>query len=919
MVTLCIGVVGRQDELARLAAFLTAAESSAQALVVDGEAGIGKSTLFEATLAEARGRGFAVFWCRPAVAETVFSFAALADLLEAVLPQGLERLPAPQRRALAAALLLEEVEGPPPEEHAIAVATLALLREERRASLLIALDDVQWLDAPSASVLAYAVRRLAAGPVAILVARRTNGQAGIPLGLDRAFPDERLQRLQLGALSVGATHRLLRERLGLALPRPGLTRLHEIAGGNPFYALELARALQRGAINLEAGERLPLTLDALVHDRLAALAAETRTALALAAAAAHPTVEIADAGALAPALAAQVIELDGNAIRFTHPLLASAAYAAASPDERRGLHRRLAELAEEDEERARHLALAADGPDATVAAALEHAAAGARARGAPAAAAGFFEQAARLTPADAPAEMRRRRIAAAFHHFESGDSPRAKRVLGELVEELPAGPERALALARLARVRSFEDILAAANLFLQAADEAGEDEVVRALAHEGACSTLFRLRERLADAVEHGKAAARLARAHGNAALEAEALSIQALTEAIMGREQASETMRAALEQRSATERLRVLGRPELHAAVVEMWTDRLDESRAHYLASLVAAGEIGDESSLPYILVLLAQAECVLGDFEAAALHADEGYERAEQSRQESVQAYLLAARALADAHLGRVEAARAAADEALQLAERTAGRPAEHIARWALGLLELSLGSPAETVRVVEPLVAFARAERMDEPGATRFATDLIEALVVLERQEEAEVALAWYEGNARRLSRHSCLAASARCRALLHAARGELPAATAELERALEEHRRYDLPFDRARTLLACGATSRRVKQKRAAREALEQALSIFEELRAPLWAGKARAELARIGGRTAFHESLTPTERRVAELAAEGKTNREVAATLFVTVKAVEATLTRAYAKLGIRRRGELAGRLARGDL
>ncbi len=170
-----------------LAAFLAAGRESPQALVLDGEAGIGKTTLFEAAVGDAREQGFAVFSCRPAGAEAAFSFAALADLLRPVLPEGLGRLPLPQRRALSAALLLEDVEGSAPDERAIAFAVFQLLSEHGGGSLFVAVDDVQWLDAASASVLAFAVRRLAAAPVAVLVARRASGEEAAPLGLERAF------------------------------------------------------------------------------------------------------------------------------------------------------------------------------------------------------------------------------------------------------------------------------------------------------------------------------------------------------------------------------------------------------------------------------------------------------------------------------------------------------------------------------------------------------------------------------------------------------------------------------------------------------------------------------------------------------------------------------------------------------------
>jgi DNA-binding CsgD family transcriptional regulator len=187
-------------------------------------------------------------------------------------------------------------------------------------------------------------------------------------------------------------------------------------------------------------------------------------------------------------------------------------------------------------------------------------------------------------------------------------------------------------------------------------------------------------------------------------------------------------------------------------------------------------------------------------------------------------------------------------------------------------------------------------------------------LEALIAVGELEEAERKLEPWEKRARTLDRSWALAITARCRALLLATRGDLVGAQAGFERALVEHARTQDPFQHARTLLAQGITQRRAKQRGAARLSLEQALEIFERLGARLWAEKATSELARIGGRTSSRGELTEAERRIAALVAEGRTNREVAAALFVTEHTVEGALTRAYRKLGVRSRAELAHRL-----
>ena len=202
------------------------------------------------------------------------------------------------------------------------------------------------------------------------------------------------------------------------------------------------------------------------------------------------------------------------------------------------------------------------------------------------------------------------------------------------------------------------------------------------------------------------------------------------------------------------------------------------------------------------------------------------------------------------------------------------------------------------------------------MLEPGTRLELGDLLEALIATGQLDEADDILATWEPRAGALDRAWALAILARGRALLLAARGDLEGAFASFERALCEHARSTDPFHHARTLLALGRTQRRAKQRGAARATLDDALARFERLGAPLWAEQTRAELARIGGRAPSRGELTEAERRIARLVAEGSTNREVAAALFLTEHSVETALTRIYRKLGVRsRRSSLRGLLA----
>ena len=919
-------IVGRDAELASLRAFLTSASEGAAALVLQGEAGVGKTTLWTAGLEEAGNRGLRVLEARPAESETALSFSGLGDLLDPVLDEALAHLPAGQKRALSRALVLEEDDGPALDGHAVGVAVLGAVRALAEAApLVVAIDDVQWLDAASSAAFAYAARRLRAERVGVLMACRAPLESTLLAELRRSLPSDRFSNLEVGPFDIGALHHVVHDHLGVALPRPLLSEVHEASGGNPFYALEIVRTLRRTSASVEAGQPLPVpeSLHDLVHDRLLALPPDSRDYLLAAAAHAHPTTTVVEAASgvsrhagLTPALESRIVKLDGDRIRFTHPLLAAGAYAAADPVRRAEIHARLAELLEDPEARAWQLAASVEEPDEAVAAVLEEAARHARARGAPRPAALLLDRASGLTPRDHPDDACRRAVDAAYLHYESGDSSRAEVQLRDVVAELAPGWNRARALVRLARVRAYEALDEAVELFLQAAEEAEGDRELLAVAHEGVGFCLWRLYERLDEALEHADLAARLALELGNEALAGEALGTRLVAELLLGRETAAATAALALAQQPAATELRVLAQPRSSIAMDYLgWIDELERARDEMVELLRRASELGDESSPPFVLAHLSLVECDLGELDSACAHALEGQEAAEQSGQRATFAFNLALEGLIEAQRGNEQRARAAALRALSFTPETAGRQAEFVATRALGHLELVAGDPAAAVERVEPLLRFVQSEAIVEPCAIRFVVDYIEALIELGRREEGVERLDWYEGNARRLGRVSALASCARCRGLLAAQAGELDQAIAAYGEALEWHAKVELPLDRGRTLLALGAAQRRAKRRREARETLEEALGIFGRIGAALWADRTRAELRRISGRAATPGALTPAEERVASLVAEGKTNREVAAAFFLSERTVEGHLSHVFGKLGVRSRTELARELA----
>jgi hypothetical protein len=480
-----IVVLGREQEQEHIAQFLGEIPHGPAILLIEGEAGIGKTTLWEFGVEAALDRGYEVLVTRAGEAETKLAYTALGDLLWPAAGAVIAELPDPQRKALEAALLLADRPLPAPDQRAVSLAALAALRALAEAGpTLLALDDLQWLDVPSARVMGFVVRRLRHERVAVLASIRLGGREGDPLGLRTALPQHPARRIPVGPMPAEAMGHLIRARVGAALAHPVIHKVHQAAGGNPFFALEVARELALRGVP-EAGEALPIPDDlrVLLKERLEALPAATRAALLTAAATTRPTEPLVQAasglggraaGELARAARGGIVGLEGDAIRFTHPLLASTLYGMARAAERRAVHRRLAEHVDDTEERARHLALGTAAPNAKVAAELDEAARLASARGAPQSAAELSELAAKLTlPADGDAVLRRK-VQSAEHHFNAGDNGRAWALLEEAIQLAEPGQARARILFRSAGV-SWMDMHRVQGRCERALAEAGDD------------------------------------------------------------------------------------------------------------------------------------------------------------------------------------------------------------------------------------------------------------------------------------------------------------------------------------------------------------------------------------------------------------------------------------------------------------
>jgi DNA-binding CsgD family transcriptional regulator len=919
-----VNLVGREHELAVLQSFLQP-RAEPRVLVIEGDAGIGKTTLWEAGVRLAADAGHRVLKCGPALAEAQLSFAAISDLLATVLDDALPALAPPQRYALEVALLLQEADGSPPDVRALAGAFLGAVAYAAASSpVLLAIDDVQWLDAPSRTVLEFALRRLGAEPVRLLVSRRGT-DTELPLGLGRALAPGQIELLSLPALRMGAVHRLLQARLGSTLSRPVLRQLHAASGGNPFYALELGRALQRRGFKPPPGELLPVpeTLQLLVQERVSALPERVRRLLELVAAMFYR--RLADVrklahedrldGAIDEAIAAGVLQLEGARLDFSHPLLASGVYAVIGPQRRRELHLRMAAEWSGDEAHALHLALAVDEPDREAADELARSAARALARGASDTAGRLAERAALLTPAEQADVRGRRTIEAADHYIVAGAPGHAHALLSELVEHMQPGLVRAQALSLLSWSFPDADLAVAARLGEQALAEGTDDPQLLAITHLR-LGVIEEIRG-LADAsTGHRRAALGLAEQLGDPALLANAL-------AAVGYQQTMRLARVTNESRRAVELEQSLGgflghaSPSISLGQVLMYTDALDQARTVLQDALARAAAAGHEDARAHCVFHLADLERRAGNWDRALVLSDEARELSAQSGNEQEYASSLVVGALLDAGMGRVEQAREAAAAGLAAAERIGDQIFAIHHRGVLGFVELSVGDPQAAHEWLAPSTDALVQREVAEISIYPVIQNEIEAVVAIGALDRAERLVAHLEQLAARTGRSWTLAIAGRGRGLILAAEGELDPARASLHAALAAHDEVRQPFELARTLLIIGGLERRAKQKRASRDALERAVAIFTKLPAPLWLAKADAELARLGLRP-VDGGLTETEAKIAELAAAGLTNPEIAAAAFVSRKTVEANLSKVYRKLGVRSRVELARRLPAPD-
>jgi DNA-binding CsgD family transcriptional regulator len=918
-------LVGREHELERVTAFLNGEHESK--LLLEGDPGIGKTTLWTAGLDVARDRGSRVLHARPAASERELSFAALGDLLGDFGDQ-IGALPAPQRRALRTALLLEDGKSTPPDQRTIAVALTELLRRAaREVQLVVAVDDVHWLDGPSATALEFAARRLKDEPVRLFATARKDGEG--PLGFTPA------ERLMVGPLSVDELDELFRRRLDARLSRPAVRQLAHASGGNPFYALELADSLQRSGTTFEPGERLPLPthLRAITASRLDTLSPRAREAVLATAALAQPTVGVVasvvgGSAAIEEAIAAGVLERDGESLRFTHPLFAASAYEDASEQERKAMHARLSRIVTDPEERARHLAEAADGPDATIATFVEAAAASVAARGAPDAAVRLAKLAVELTPAGRRNAMHKRRLDSARYAFAAGDPAYARMLLERHLSDAKPGRECAEIGLELGNAALATDGAAAAmgHYELALAQVDGSDElelqamILTELAHTHAADL-----RRDSDASTRAVA---LAEQVWNPELLARALGIHGATMAWRDEPIPAGYWEHALAVERSTGQLHHMG--PVYAYALALIFRLADEEATQLLLEVAESMRRRDDPMLQGVLLSLCDIARHGGRWTEAEAYADEAHDVVLQTGRQSVEPECLVVKARLAMLRGDLDRAQQLANEALATLARLAasgepravvdGAMTEALVDSVFARSALMSGDHARAHDLLVKACEYDRSMGIPEWAIEGLADD-VASLVALGRLDDAQRAFdemgelrpTLADGMA-----GPAAALHARAEGVLAAGGGDYEAAVAALERSrkliLQLPTRW--PYELARTLLALGRAQRRARKKADARATLERSLAIFDELGSKLWAQQARDELDQLGGRPSQTGALTETEARVAASVAAGRSNAEAGRELFMSPKTVEWNLSKIYKKLHVRSRAELAAKLAK---
>lgn len=897
-------LIGRKAERATLHALVDGAvRGHGGTLLVTGEPGIGKTILVDDTVERFGGR-MTTLRATGREADAELPFLVLAELLEPAAAE-VDDLPGPQARTLRRALALEEG-GRVVDGLAVGVATLGVLASlATKRPVLVVVDDIQWVDEPSRAAIGFVARRLSRFHVALLCAGRATELAEL---------DVDVPRLEVGGLGARYASELLARSARVPLHPSVRRQLLEVSGGNPLGLVELPRALSDAQLRGDEllGEPIPVNggIERTFGARIERLPKRTRRALLLAAAAGSEGGQSLAAALTRDGLAGEDLEaaerdglvvVTGEAVTFRHPLVRSIAYQSGTAEARRAAHGLLADVEEDADRRAWHRAVAAVAPDEAAAAELDAAAGRALARGAPGSAARAFDSAAGLSEGD----LRGSRLArAARAAHRAGDVSGAARY-ASAARQLTSDP---ITLADLllveSDIRMREGDLEGAHRELKAhAERLLENDRRRAATMLLLAAKLRIYRFEARAAVEEVERALAVLPRGDRDVVHLVALS---MSRTVAGRDGAREAALAAADAATKV--------PHGHAHTLGIawplvWLEEYDLARRVTDRSTALQRESGFLLYLPQSLLPQAELDFRTGHWEAAVSAATEAMGLFEETHQPSEAAQAAAVLARMHAARGNAEECRALAQRALASDVEFGLRSSAAYALAALGFLALGSRRPAEAIAPLETAERIVRQGDVGEPWLVLSAPDLVEALVHAGHGTRAREVLDTFEERSAGHGRVSAAAAAARCAALL------ADDGWSDLfDEALALHDRVPTPFERARTELCYGERLRRARRRADARARLRSALEVFDSLGAVPWAERARAELRASGEtsrrRTTPVDALTQQELAVAKLVVEGATNREAAATLFVSIKTVEFHLANAYRKLGVRSRTEL---------
>ncbi|MFE9425917.1 LuxR C-terminal-related transcriptional regulator [Kitasatospora sp. NPDC006697] len=873
-------------------------------LVLFGPPGIGKTT---AAGVLARRRAVPVLRLAPGFRDAQVSYSGLLELALA-----LQVLPAARE-------LVAELDGAAAEPDSghhtgsplrLRRLTAAVLRDAPPVTLVV--DNAQWLDPASAAVLGWALRSAPEFPV-IVAERAWRPEAG------GHWCGENARAVRVPALTADQVAQLLAP---YRLASREVARIHARSGGNPALALCLAEAAPPAAD--QAGREpafLPPAARRLVGEWLGEVSEQVQELLTLAALDHRPDLSLlyrlagpAAQGLLLDAEAAALIDTgqpDGQ-VRFTAHAIGIELAARLPAPARRRLHARLARASHDALRRDRHDALALEAADPRAARHAARAAGRARLRGEHALAAELFLLAAQRTPREDGLLRSERALNAVRDAASWGDLTRGQAAARLLLDHDASPTQRVDALLALADANG-QHPGDTDELFAAALHEAAGDPglIAKVLIHQAIWANVKEGAPELAAALV-GRAAA-LAQAAGDTTTAAVALTMQARVQRILGRPEAQATLDRALAQQRTTA-VPVNGTPEHLAARHALFDDRLADARTALLPLLVEAEQTGDAAGTVDVLRSLAEVEIRAGRCARALEYADRAQALTERAGLSAGPACYTSA---------LVEGTASHRDLALTHARRGAHACRQegnqvYLSRnlFALGHLLLATGRPHEALEALEEVRALETLQRVHDPSVLRWHPDLAETLIALGRLDHAHDLLTDTHRTATALGRHCVLPALERAQALIDAALGHYDNAARRLTDAAD--RLHHLPLERGRTLLTLSHTERRGRRRSSARSAARSAADLFTSHGAHPWADTATRLLHRLEHTTpdaGTRPGLTSAEQRCAELAADGASNRDIAAALTISVKTVEATLTRVYRKLGLQSRIQLARAIA----